>query len=113
KMMKRLKASDVTVYAIGALENQPPSAQFMQQALLAEIAETTGGTAFFTERVKDLDRIYEQGIGEVRAQYTIGYVSSNEKTDGKWRKINIKITRDNGKGLKVRARKGYYAMARP
>jgi Ca-activated chloride channel family protein len=113
KLMKRLKASDVTVYAIGALENQPPSAQFMQQAMLAEIAEATGGTAFFTERVKDLDRIYEQVIGEVRAQYTIGYVSTNEKTDGKWRKINIKITRDDAKGLRVRARKGYYAAARP
>ena len=113
KLMKRLKASDVTVYAIGALENQPPSAQFMQQALLAEIAEATGGTAFFTERVKDLDRIYEQVLGEVRAQYTIGYVSTNEKADGKWRKVNIKITRADAKSLRVRARKGYFASAKP
>jgi Ca-activated chloride channel family protein len=113
KLMTRLKAADVTVYAIGALENQPQSAQFMQRALLSEIAEATGGTAFFTNRVKDLDRIYEQVLGEVRAQYTIGYVSSNEKTDGKWRKVNIKITRQDAKGLRVRARKGYYAPSRP
>jgi hypothetical protein len=39
----------------------------------------------------------------------IGYVSTNEKTDGKWRKIKIKVTREEGKSLKVRARKGYYA----
>ena len=97
KLMKRLKASDVTVYAIGALENQPLSAQFMQRALLAEIAEATGGTAFFPSRVKDLDRIYEQVLGEVRAQYTIGYVSTNEKTDGAWRKVEIKITRPDAK----------------
>jgi Ca-activated chloride channel homolog len=113
KLMKRLKASDVTVYAIGALENQPQSVQFMQRALLAEIAEATGGTAFFTSRVRDLDRIYEQVLGEVRAQYTIGYVSTNEKTDGAWRKINIKITRPDAKSLRVRARKGYYAPSRP
>jgi Ca-activated chloride channel family protein len=113
KLMKRLKASDVTVYAIGALENQPQSAQFMQRAILAAIVEATGGTAFFTSRVRDLDRIYEQVLGEVRGQYTIGYVSTNEKMDGAWRKINIKITRGDAKSLRVRARKGYYAPSRP
>jgi Ca-activated chloride channel family protein len=108
KLMKWLKASDVTLYAIGALENQPQSVQFMQGALLSEMAEATGGTAFFTERVKDLDKIYEQVLGEVRAQYTLGYVSTNDNTDGKWRKVKIQITRQDAKGLKVRARKGYF-----
>ncbi len=108
KLIKMLKASEVTVYAIGALYNQPQEVQFPQRALLASLAEETGGMAFFPMSIKDLDKIYEQVIGEVRAQYTIGYVSSNEKTDGKWRKIKIKVTRDEGKGLKVRARKGYY-----
>jgi Ca-activated chloride channel family protein len=109
QLMRLLKASDVTVYTIGSLDNQPPSMRFAQRALLAEIAEATGGTAFFPSRVKDLDRIYEQVLGEVRAQYTIGYVSSNEKTDGAWRKIKVKITRAGGEDLQVRARKGYYA----
>jgi Ca-activated chloride channel family protein len=113
KHIKRVNASDVTVNANGPLENQPQSVPFMQRALLAEIAEATGGTAFFTSRVRDLDRIYEQVLGEVRAQYTIGYVSTNEKTDGAWRKINIKITRPDAKSLRVRARKGYYAPSRP
>jgi Ca-activated chloride channel family protein len=109
KLMKWLKASDVTLYAIGALENQPQSVQFMQGALLSEMAEATGGTAFFTERVKDLDKIYEQVLGEVRAQYTLGYVSTNENIDGKWRKVKIQVTRQDAKGLRVRARKGYFA----
>src|SRR5262245_62075536 len=111
KLMKRLKESDVTVYAIGALDN--PVQQFMQRALLADIAETTGGTAFFTTRDRDLDRIYEQVLREVRAQYTIGYVSTNDKADGRWRKVNIKLTGADAKRLKVRARKGYYAPSKP
>jgi Ca-activated chloride channel family protein len=113
KLMRQLKASDVTVYTIGALENQPQDVQFIQRAQLANIAEATGGTAFFPSRVKDLDRIYEQVLGEVRAQYTIGYVSTNEKTDGAWRKVEVKITREDRKGLRVRARKGYYAPTKP
>ena len=71
------------------------------------------GVEIFTSRVSELDRIYEQVIGEVRAQYTIGYVSTNDKSDGAWRKVNIKITRADAKSLHVRARKGYYAASRP
>jgi Ca-activated chloride channel homolog len=112
-LMTLLKASDATVYAIGALEKQPQKAQFIQRALLAEIAEATGGTAFFPSSVKELDRIYEQVLGEVRAQYTIGYLSTNEKTDGAWRRVDVKITRADAKGVRIRARKGYYAPLRP
>jgi len=109
KLMRLVKKSEVTVYAIGALYNQPQEVQFPQRALLASIAEETGGMAFFPMGIKDLDKIYEQVVGEVRAQYTIGYVSTNQKTDGAWRKIKIKLTRTDSKGLRVRARKGYYA----
>jgi len=112
-LMTLLKASDVTIYAIGALEQQPLAAQLIQRTLLAKIAEETGGTAFFPAGVKDLSQIYEQVRGEIQAQYTIGYVSTNEKTDGTWRKIEIKITCPDSKSLSVRARKGYYAPSRP
>jgi Ca-activated chloride channel family protein len=112
-LMTLLKASDVTIYAIGALAQQPLAAQFTQRVLLEKIAERTGGTAFFPDGVKDLNRIYEQVRGEIQAQYTIGYVSTNEKTDGTWRNIEIKVTCPDSKNLQVRARKGYYAPSRP
>ena len=112
-LMTLLKASDATVYAIGALAKQPQQAQFIQRALLAQIAEATGGTAFFPSSVKELDRIYEQVLGEVRAQYTLGYLSTNEETDGAWRRVEVKITRPDAKGLRIRARRGYYAPSRP
>jgi len=72
-----------------------------------------GGTAFFPGSVKDLGDIYEQVRGEIQAQYTIGYVSTNDRTDGSWRQIEIKVTAPDSKGLRVRARKGYYAPSRP
>jgi von Willebrand factor type A domain. len=81
-LMTLLKASDVTIYAIGALDQQPLAAQLTQRVLLEKIAEEAGGTAFFPGGVKDLNRIYEQVLGEIQAQYTIGYVSTNEKADG-------------------------------
>jgi VWFA-related protein len=109
QLMDLLKASDATVYTIGSLEHQPDVIRSEQRAILGEIAEATGGVAFFPSRVGELDRIYEQVLGEVRAQYAIGYLSTNDKADGAWRKVEIKITRPDAKGLRVRARKGYYA----
>ena len=112
-LMTLLKASDVTIYAIGALDQQPLAAQLTQRVLLEKIAEEAGGTAFFPGGAKDLNRIYEQVLGEIHAQYTIGYVSTNEKADGSWRKVEIQITCPDSKDLRVRARKGYYAPSRP
>ena len=112
-MMKLLKTSDVTVYAIGELEHQPELVRNTQRAVLQQIAESTGGAAFFPDKIGDLDRVYDQIVGEVRAQYTLGYVSTNEIADGTWRKVDIKITNAEAKNLRIRARKGYYAPSKP
>src|SRR5262245_21060572 len=112
-LMDLLKASDSTVYAIGALENQPSMTRTEQRQILERIAEATGGLAFFPSKVGDLNKIYEQIVGEIRAQYTIGYLSTNEKANGAWRKVEIKIVRQDAKHLRVRARKGYYAALKP
>ena len=112
-LMDLLKASDSTVYAIGALENQPSQARSEQKQILERISEATGGVAFFPSRVGDLNHIYEQIVGEIHAQYTIGYLSTNEIANGSWRKVEIKIVRPDAKHLRVRARKGYYAALKP
>jgi VWFA-related protein len=112
ELLKLLKASDVTVYAIGALDHQRSSSHIEQRTILQEIAEATGGAVFFPQTVKELDSIYRQIVSEIRAQYTIGYLSSNEKADGGWRKVDIKVNTPEGKDLRIRSRKGYFAPSR-
>jgi Ca-activated chloride channel family protein len=107
ELIDLLKASDVTVYAIGELEHQSSSARERARSILERIAETTGGQAFFPSSVKELDVMYDKVVAEIRAQYTIGYVSTNERTDGAWRKVEVRLP--VGKDLRVRARKGYFA----
>ena len=80
-----------------------------QRVLLEQIAATTGGQAFFPGAAKELDAVYEKVVAQVRAQYTIGYQSANGKADGAWRKVEIRIVRNDAKELRVRARKGYFA----
>jgi Ca-activated chloride channel family protein len=108
ELIDLLKASDVTVYAIGALEHQSGFGRDRGRAILQSIAATTGGQAFFPTSVKDLDQMYEKVIAEIRAQYTLGYLSTNDKTDGSWRKVEVKSTLKGGRDLVLRARKGYY-----
>jgi len=107
ELMDLLKASDATVYAIGALEHQSASSRNEQRMILQQIADTTGGRAFFPTSVKELDGVYEKVVAEIRAQYTIGYVSANEKADGAWRKVEVKVR--NARDQKVRSRRGYFA----
>jgi Ca-activated chloride channel family protein len=109
ELMDLLKVSDVTVYPIGELEHQSSSGRSAQRLLLQQIAEVTGGQAFFPTAVKELDRVYDKVVAEIRAQYAVGYVSTNERTDGAWRKVELRVVRKDGKDLRVRSRKGYFA----
>jgi Ca-activated chloride channel homolog len=108
-----LKSSDVTVYAIGYLENQGSSARTQQQAQLQRIAAITGGQAFFPSNVKELDKIYDKIQREIAARYSMGYISTDTRKDGAWRKVEIKLKRNDLKGAKLRTRTGYFAPYRP
>lgn len=71
-----------------------------------KIAEQTGGRVIEVRNEKDLQKAFDQISEELRSQYTLGYYPTNRNRDGKFRKIKIETTR---KGMKVLARKGYYA----
>jgi Ca-activated chloride channel homolog len=108
ELLDLVKASDVTIYGVGVLDRQSTQIRSEQQIVLRQIAETTGGQVFFPPSIKELDKVYEQVVAEIRAQYTLGYVSSNGNTNGAWRKVEIKVKRPEAKDLRIRSRKGYF-----
>jgi VWFA-related protein len=113
ELLSLLKASDVTVYSIGFLEHQLISTKMEQRMQLQQIAEVTGGQFLLPTSIKELESAYEKVRQEIAAQYTLGYVSTNERTDGAWRKIEIKVTRPDLKDVRIRARKGYFGPYKP
>jgi Ca-activated chloride channel homolog len=100
-----LKASQTTVYAVGLLENTG-SYKNELRLRLQQMVDATGGQAFFPYALKDLDSSYEKVLAEIKAQYHLGYVPTNNTADGNWRKVEIKLKRSD---LKTRTRKGYFA----
>lgn len=105
------RQADVGVYVIGLRPDRPSDRQRMafSQAthFLTALARDTGGEVYFPNALSELDAVYGRIAEELRSQYTVGYVSHNERRDGKWRRIVVRTTeRDN---LQVRHKLGYYA----
>jgi len=107
-LMDLLKASHVTVYAVGLVERTGRLRSEVSMRLQQMVA-ATGGQAFFPSSLDDLDESYEQVLAEIRSQYQLGYSSTNTALDGTWREVQIKVLRPD---VRLRSRKGYFALYR-
>jgi len=77
---------------------------------LTTLAEETGGVAFFSGDMLTLERSFSKIARELRAQYLVTYKPGNDKYDGSFRKIDVKLI-EGRKDLKVRTKHGYKAIA--
>lgn len=104
-----LKASDVTVYVVGYLEHQRSSSRMQLQMEMSQFAQTTGGLALFPTSVKEVEKMYDKIEREVTARYSLGYTSTDTRTNGTWRSVDIRLKRPDLKGVRLRTRQGYFA----
>ena len=74
---------------------------------LKQMADPTGGRTFEAGKKMSLADIFRVIEEELRSQYALGYVPANTVQDGAFRKLQVKVAR---RDLKVRARKGYFAL---
>jgi Ca-activated chloride channel homolog len=109
-VMAMLKSSsDVIVYSIGFLEHQDLHSKTEQKLRLQQLADVTGGEAFFPTTTKQLDQVFSRIVSQVRAQYSLGFISTDGRKDGTWRKLDVRLLGDKAQNLTIRSRKGYYA----
>jgi Ca-activated chloride channel homolog len=74
--------------------------------VLQQLAEATGGRAFFPFKMKDITHSFAAIEDELRSQYVVSYRPADFDADGRYRSIEISALK---KDLQVRARKGYFA----
>jgi Ca-activated chloride channel homolog len=74
--------------------------------VLQQLADATGGRAFFPYKMKDISHSFAAIEDELRSQYVVSYKPSDFDADGRYRSIQITALK---KDLQVRARRGYYA----
>jgi Ca-activated chloride channel homolog len=115
ELRKLLKEAGVQIYCIGIVEmggGAGGTLDMQGQAILEEIAQTTGGKAFFPRSGAELEDATTRIALELRHQYSIGYYPTNVKRDGQWHKIKVSVKGPKGlSNLKVQHKEGYYAVA--
>jgi Ca-activated chloride channel homolog len=74
--------------------------------ILEQLADATGGRAFFPFKMKDIKTSFSAIEDELRSQYAVSYHPADFDADGRYRSIEITALK---KDLQVRARKGYFA----
>jgi Ca-activated chloride channel family protein len=113
QVLELAKKSEINIYAIRLRESRASDRQreaFSQaEYLINGLARETGGRAYFPSSIGELDSVYDRIAEELRTLYSVGYVSSNTRRDGKWRRIVVRVP--DREGLTVRHKLGYYAPA--
>lgn len=102
------KRSATTIYSIGLQSRETALSKGFREAefVMRQLAQETGGRAFFPQRAEDLAGIYGVIADELASQYVLGYMSSNPKRDGAWRRVNVTVNRQ---GSTARTKRGYFA----
>jgi Ca-activated chloride channel family protein len=95
--------SEVIIYAISTDDS---GLVMRGDKVLEQMAEATGGRAFFPFKMKDITHSFAAIEDELRSQYVVSYKPADFDADGRYRSIEISSLK---KDLQVRARKGYFA----
>jgi VWFA-related protein len=101
--IKECQRSETIVYAIST--DVSPS-RSKGDDVLREIAEATGGQAFYPTKIEDVAIGFKNIEEELRSQYSLEYRPADFKQDGSFRTIYLQA---NDRRYMVRARKGYFA----
>lgn len=98
QLYQMLREADVQIYVIGFIEDLDKESGFIRKseqarskAFLERLASETGGKAYFPTGVEQLNSIAKEIAAEMRTQYSIGYIPSNDKEDGTFRQIRVTI----------------------
>lgn len=106
--IEQVLGAEAVVYVIGIGDKK---GEGVNKGGLREVAERTGGRAFFPQKAGDLEAAFKEIESELRTQYLIAYSSTNKRRDGTYRRITVEITNPELKkvGLQLRHRPGYFA----
>jgi Ca-activated chloride channel homolog len=101
-------ATETVIYAIGIGDKKYEG---VNKGALREVAERTGGRAFFPKKEDDLRAAFAEIGAELRSQYLVAYSPTNKNRDGAFRTMTLEVTNPEfaKQGLKLRYRPGYFA----
>jgi Ca-activated chloride channel family protein len=116
EVLERARAENVIIFVVGMFDEVMLAAELTREdqlrVLLSQIAEVTGGRAYFPKSVKQCEQACIAIARDLREQYSLGYYPRPKLLDGSWRTVQVQLSlpedlyRD---GLTARTRSGYFA----
>lgn len=107
KALKTAMEADSLIYTIDMSSIETNGKDRIQnQGALKNFSEKSGGKFVATPGGVALRQALKGIVDELGVQYTLGYEPLNQQKDGKWRAIEVRVSRPN---LTIRTRKGYTA----
>lgn len=108
EVIQLVRSTSVTIYPIAFSSDRRSGRRIEVRArsFLGELAKSSGGKVFRPLAYRELADIYNRILDELNGQYVLGYVSDNPERDGKYRRLEVQLRRDD---LRLRHRPGYNA----
>lgn len=107
KALRAALLANATIYTVDmSAIDLNPKYRTQNRGALSNFAEKTGGRYVATPGGVAMRDAFRRIVEELGVQYTIAYQPANTKKDGKWRSIELRVSRAN---LTIRTRKGYNA----
>ncbi|MBE7516291.1 MAG: VWA domain-containing protein [Chloracidobacterium sp.] len=98
QLFDQLRESETQIYVIGFVDDLSKEGGFIgkspqakAKAFLQRMAEETGGKAYFPSSTAELNGIAKDIASELRTQFSIGYLPSNDRKDGTYRNIRVLV----------------------
>ncbi len=119
RVIRQALENEVVVYSVKT-PGQPGGVLFNLGTKLSgvgsvnKITRETGGEVFDVRQEGSIEAAMAAVVGRLRTRYTLGYQSSNQSSDGRYRSINVRLTTRYGqpeRDYSIHARQGYYAPA--
>jgi VWFA-related protein len=103
-----VRASPVTIFGVGFGHSDGSA----HGARMSRIADETGGITMFPHGPDQMQEVHRRIVTEIRSPYSLGYVSTDDRRDGRWREVTIRLVQPEHKELRIRTRDGYFAPRR-
>lgn len=100
--VREAQTSDAVVYSICYPNEHEPGCGYLKS-----LSDPTGGRMFDLASKTPLSEIFRTIEEELRSQYSLGFVPADTVRDGAFHKLQVRV---RANGMRVRSRKGYYAL---
>jgi Ca-activated chloride channel homolog len=106
KVLAAADKSNAIIFTIDIFDETNPD---RNPRVLKQLAKTTGGEAFLPDSITEIVSICKRIALDIRSQYSIAYIPTNNTQDGKFRALKVTARTRDGRRLFVRTRTGYFA----